>query len=167
MGLLGEGKVDIIEAFPPVDLQDGANTGDWVSMKNNKSITVLFGSGLGTAAQDPTITVQQASDNAGTGAKALNFTVIYRKQAATSLAAVGQWTRTTQTAANIYTNGTSAEEDLIWGVEIEASDLDVDNGFDHLRVTVADVGGNAQPGYALYLAEPVYARAPASVQSSL
>jgi hypothetical protein len=141
----------VVEGWVIVDLQTGANTGDWVSLKNYHNCAIKFHSAVGTAADDPTLTVQQASDVSGTGAKALNFTVIYRKQAATSLASTGTYTRTTQTAANTYTNATSAEQDLIWIVDFDASELDVDGGFDCLRATVADVGGNAQLGYLEYI----------------
>ena len=80
--------VDIVEGWPPVDLQDGNNTGDWVSLKNAERVAVVFVSGIGTNGQDPTLTLQQASDVSATGVKDLTFTTIYRKQAATSLAAV-------------------------------------------------------------------------------
>lgn len=162
------GAIDLVEGWVPVDLSAGANTGDWVSLRDWERVLVVFFSAVGTAGQDPTLTIQQAQDNAGTGAKALTFDTIYRKQAATSLAAVGTWTKTTQTAANTYTEGTSAEQDLIWVVEIQASDLDVDNGFDFVRATVADVGAAAQLGYLLYiLAGPKHAHAPENVLSPL
>ena len=159
--------VDMVEGFPAVDLQTGANNGDYVSLKNADRAAVVFISGLGTAGQDPTLTIEQATSNAGGGVKALNFTVIYRKQAATDLTGTAVWTRTTQTAANTYTNATSAEESLIWWVEFDASELDVDNAFDHIRGTVADIGGAAQPGYLFYLLKPKYPNLPANVMSAL
>lgn len=145
-------KINIVEGFLPVDLQSGANTGDWVSLKNYHNCAIVFMSAVGTAADDPTLTVQQATDvtNSASDAKDLDFTVIHRKQVATSLAAVGTWTRTTQSASNTYTNGTSAEEDLIWIVDFVDTELDAANGFDCLRATVADVGSNAQLGYLYY-----------------
>lgn len=160
--------LDMVEGFPCVDLQTAANTGDWVAARDFDKVAVVFISGVGTAGDDPTLTIQQATDNAGTGAKALNFATIYRKQAATSLAAVTAWTKTTQTAANTYTNATAAEEPLIWWAEFAGDDLDVANGFDHIRATVADVGGNAQPGYLFYLGRHGrYAQAPANKVSPL
>jgi len=161
-------NAQIVEGFPPRDLSSGANTGDWVSLKNYKHITILFGSGVGTAGDDPTLTIQQAQDVAGTGAKALNFTTIYRKQAATSLAAVGQWTKATQALANSYTDSDAAEQDALWAVEFDADQLDVDGGFDCVQASVADVGVNAQPGFLLYiLTEPRYPSAPESMLSAI
>lgn len=159
--------IDLVEGVPAVDLQDGANNGDWISLKNNQRVAVVFVSGLGTGGDDPTLTIQQAQDNGGTGSKALNFTEILTKQAATDLSSTGQWTRVTQSASNTYTDTDAAEQSLIWVVEFEAADLDVDNGFDHLRATVADIGSNAQPGYIFYIPVPLYGRAPEDVVSSL
>jgi len=147
-------KIDIIEGFPAVDLSAGANTGDYISIKNAERAAVVFVSGVGTAGDDPTLTLQQAQDVAGTGVKALNFMTIYVKQAAVSLAAVTGWTKVTQAAANTYTEATAAEQSLIWIVEIDPNELDVANGFDCIRATVADVGNNAQPGYLYYLVVP-------------
>ena len=161
-------QVQIVEGFPTVDLQTGANDGDYVSLKDYKHVAVVFTSGVGTASDDPTLTIQQASDNAGTGVKDLDFTVIMVKQAATSLASTGQWTKTTQAAANTYTSTTAAEQSLIWVVEFDADELDVDNDFDHIRATVADIGSNAQPGSLMYiLSEPRFPRAAADMLSAL
>ena len=166
------GVLDIVPAFGPVDLQDASGqhvTGDFVSLKNWGRVVVLFHSMLGTGAQDPTVTFRQAKDNADGSGKALSVVdTIYRKQAATSLLAVGQWTKTTQSAAATYTEGTSAEEEALWAIEIRAEDLDVDGGFDHIRMTVADVGGNAQLGAGYYiLCDPKHPAAPESVLSPL
>ena len=158
---------DLIEGVPAVDLQTGANDGDYVNVKNFSRIGVLFVSGVGTAADDPTLTIEQATNNSGGSVQALNFTVIFRKQAATNLTGTGAWTRTTQTAANTYTNGTAAEESLMWYVEFDEKELDVADGFDHIRATVADIGANAQPGYIMYIGKPKYPSAPESVISPL
>ena len=161
-------RLNIVEGFPAVLMNSGANNGDYVSLKNYRRVAVVFVSGVGTAGDDPTLTVQQASDVGGTGVKDLTFTDIYRKQAATSLAAVGSWTKTTQTTANTYTEATAAEQDLIWVVEFHAEQLDVANGFDCIRATVADVGTDAQPGYLFYLlADPRFSTAPANMPSAI
>lgn len=162
------GVLDIVEGFLPSNLATAANNGDYVSMKNWARCLIVFMSGVGTAGEDPTLTVQQATSNAGGGVKALTFDTIYRKQAATDLSGTGVWTKTTQTAANTYTEATAAEQDLIWVVEIKAEDLDVDGGFDFIRATVADVGAGAQNGGLLYiLCGPKYAQAPENVVSPL
>lgn len=154
--------VDIIEGFPAVDLSAGANNGDYISLKNAERAAVVFVSGVGTPGEDPTLTLQQAQDVSGTGAKALNFTTIYRKQAAVSLAGTAAWTKTAQAAASTYTNADAAEQSLIWVVEIDPSELDVENNYTCIRATVADIGSGAQPGYLFYLVEPKSKGTPAN-----
>jgi hypothetical protein len=143
-------RAQIVEGFAPVDLQAAANDGDWVSLKNYNHVTVIFHKKAGTAGDDPTLTLEQATAVAGTSAKGLNFTRIFTKQGA-ALNAVGTFTEVTQTAASTYTDATSAEVAAIWVVEIDAQDLDVNGGFDCVRARVADVGGNAQLGSLLYI----------------
>jgi len=151
----------LVAGFVPVDLQDGANNGDWVSMKNYNHLTVVFFKDAGTAGDDPTLTVKQATNVSGGSEKALNFTTIYTKQGA-DLATVGTFTKNTQAAANAYTDTASAEAQAIWVVEFDASDLDTNNNFDCVQASVADIGGNAQLGCLLYiLSEPSYAGATA------
>lgn len=160
--------LDMIEGFPAVNLATAANNGDYVNVRDFDRIAVVFISGIGTAGDDPTLVLQQATSNAGGSVKDLNFTVIYRKQAATSLASTTAWTRTTQTAATSYTNTDGAEQSLIWVVEIDPASLDVANGFDYIRATVASVGANAQSGYLFYLGRHGrYAQSPANKLSAL
>ncbi|MCI0380328.1 MAG: hypothetical protein L0215_22315 [Gemmataceae bacterium] len=147
----------IVAGFVPLDLQIQRD-GDWVSMKDFNHLTVIFYKAGGTDGDDAIVTLQQAQDNAGTGVKALNFTEIWRKQA-TDVQTIGQFTKTTQAAANTYTN-TDAHQQAIWVLEIDADMLDVDGGFDHVRLNLNDTGVNAQLGCVLYvLSEPRFAEA--------
>ena len=147
--------LDIVMAFRPIDMQDAAGehvTGDWVSMKNCDRILCVLMGGAGTAGQDPVFTLDQAKTNAGGSSKTLvKIDTIYRKQAATDLLTTGVWAKTTQTAAATYTNTDAAEQVKIHVVEVLATDLDVDGGFDHIRMTIPDVGGAAQLGAGLYI----------------
>jgi hypothetical protein len=142
-------QMNIEAAFVPVDMQTGANNGDWASMKDYRRCLVVLFKAAGTAGDDPVFKLQQATDNAGTGAKDLNFTVVYEKVG--TLASVAQFTRTTQSAATSYTNAASAEGQAIMVVEVKDADLDVSNDFTHIQLSVADVGSNAQLGCGLYI----------------
>ena len=53
----------------------GAMTGDWVNMKNAQRIAVVISADA--TAEDLTITLQQATDNAGADAKALTVKRFY------------------------------------------------------------------------------------------
>jgi hypothetical protein len=148
-------RAQIVAGFVPVDMQTAANNGDWVSLKNYNHATIVLFKAAGTAGDDPTITVQQATDVAGTGAKGLNFTRVFTKQGAQT--GIGTFTEVTQSAASTYTHTDGAENQALWVIEIDGPDLDVNGGFDCIRANVADVGGNAQLGCLLYiLTEPRY-----------
>lgn len=140
---------DIVPAIAPLDLQT-ARTGDYVSLKNAQGVAIVIFKGAGTAGDDPDFTVNQATAVAGTSAKALTFTTIFKKQG--TLTSVGTWSEVTQSASEVFSaDATSAEEQAVYVIQIDADELDVDNGFDCVSVDCADVGTNAQLGCAFYL----------------
>lgn len=160
---------DIVSGFVPVDMESGANTGDYVSLKNWDGICFVLFKAAGTANDDPTLTITQAQDVAGTGVKNLTaITDIYTKQG--TLTAVGSWTHTTQAAAaTLAGDGTSAESQGIYFTYIPTEALDTDNGFDCVKGAVADTGSaGAQLGCLLYiLVGPRYAAAPENLPSAI
>lgn len=142
-------EANIAAGFVPVDMQTAANDGDWINLASyGRCVAVLY-KAAGTAGQDPVFTLEQATTAAGGSSKALTFTTIYSKVG--TLTAIADWTKTTQTAAGTYTDTVSAEAQAIIAVEINAADLDVDNGFKFMRITIPDTGGNAQLGCAFYI----------------
>lgn len=143
-------EAQIVAAIIPVDSQTGANTGDYVSLKNYERCTIIVYKAAGTAGDDPVITVTQAQDVSGTGVKALNFTRVDAKVGAQT--GVGQFTTVTQASGNTYTDAVSAEAQGIFAIEFKAEDLDVNNGFDCLKVAIPDTGSaGAQILCALYV----------------
>jgi hypothetical protein len=143
-------EAQIVAAIIPVDSQTGANNGDWVSMKGYDRCSVVIYKAAGVAGDDPVLTLKQASDVAGTGAKALNFTRIDSKVGAQT--GVGTFTANTQAAGNTYTDAVSAEAQGLFVIEVKAEDLDVNNGFDCVQISVPDTGAaGAQLLCALYL----------------
>lgn len=145
-------QVQIVSGFLPVDMQAAANTGDWVSMKDYERCTIVFFKAAGTAGDDPTLTLQEATAVAGTGNQDLAaIDSVYVKQD-TALTGVGQFTKVTQAAAATYTDATSAEDAAIWVIDVKAEDMS--EGFDCINASVGDVGGNAQLGCLLYLLWP-------------
>lgn len=140
----------IVAAIIPVDSQTGANNGDWVSMKNFDRCTVVILKAAGVAGDDPVITMKQATDVAGTGAKALNFTRVDAKVGVQT--ATGLFTTNTQAAANTYTDLVSAESQALFVIEFQSSDLDTKNGFDCLQLSIPDTGAaGAQLISAIYI----------------
>ena len=135
-----------IYAFPPIDLANAAGLiTPYVSLKNYSRATLLLHKAAGGAAEAPTITLDQATAVAGTGTKALaSITRIYKKESAADLETVATWTLVTQAAAATFLAGVQLEG--IYSIDVRAEDLDVDNGFDCFRATIADVGITAQLG---------------------
>jgi hypothetical protein len=156
--------VNIVPAWGEAveDLNDD-QTGDYVCLKGYGKVGFLFVAEVATADDDPELALFQAKDVAGTDAKILNGIHTYwLKEAATNLAAVGTFTKTTQTADEKITfSNTSAEKSQLCWFEINAEDLDVDGGFDCIRVDgkqAASVG--AQFACGLYfLMDPRYPQA--------
>jgi hypothetical protein len=152
-------QATIVPLITPVDLSTAANNGDWFDMANyNRAVIVLY-KGIGTAGQDPIVKLQQAKTNAGTP-KDLLFTRIREKVGATALTAVSDFDLETQAGATSFTDAESAENEAMIVVEIKAADLDVQNGYHWVQLSVADVGANAQLGCGFaILTEPRFAQA--------
>jgi len=152
-------KMQIAAGFIPVNMATAANDGDYVSLKNYGRCAIILFKGAGTAGEDPVLTLQQAKDVAGTGMKNLIFDRIDSKQGS-DLFAIGTFTKITNSDHD-YTHTDAAENQAIWVIDVKAEDLDIANGFDCLRATVADVGTGAQLGALMYiLHEPRHATAP-------
>lgn len=153
-------QIQFVSAFAPgTDINTDAD-GDWVSLKNFDGCVVLFHKAAGTAGDDPSIKLQQATDVSGTSAKALTFNHIYHKIGATALSAIGTFTKVELTSATddldlVSVNSTDLLTDVgetLIAVNVRASDLDVDNSFDCLRLQIeGDDIGNSTLAAAYYL----------------
>lgn len=156
----------LVAGIIPVDLATAANNGDWVSLKLYGHVTCVLYTAAGTAGDDPIFKMQQATAVAGTSAKDLLFDTIYTKAVVgTAQTSIGQFTKVTQAAATSYTDATHAEIQKIYVVEFDAEDLDTENGFDCIQMSVADVGaGGAQIGCGFYiLSDPRYTPPPSAI----
>lgn len=147
---------DLILGAGPVNFATAANNGAWVNMAEAEAMNVLIVTGVGTAGEDPVITLEQAKDASGTGAKALTLRYVAYKIGATAInAAADVWVEVTSISrdnpAASYTNTDGAENEFIVLVYVLAQDLDINNGFKFIRGKVADVGSGAQLGVILYV----------------
>lgn len=141
-------EMQVVGNVVPVDVAAAAMGGDWVSLKNYRHVSIVLSKAAGGAAENATVTIQQASDVAGTGVKALNFTTFYRKEGA-DLTTVGTFTKVTQASGNTFT--ADGDSQGLYVLDFEADDLDADGGFDCVRLSIADVGVTAQLACAVYL----------------
>lgn len=139
---------DIVPAFVPVDMQSAANNGLWISLKYVTRLVCVLFKAAGTAGDNPVVTLQQATSNSGTGAKPLNFVRARTKIGA--IATTPQWSIVSQSASNTITPVSAASQAII-AVEIQATDLDLANGFDYVQLSIPDTGSNPQLGAAFYI----------------
>jgi len=159
---------DVSVGFQPVDMQTGANTGKRVSLRRASGLTVVFFKAIGTGGDDPVLTVQEHNaQSAGTSQNLAAIDHYYIKSATTpGLVGTETWTRTAQTlAATVTLTGLAASAAIVV-LEIDAAKLS--DGFTHLSVSVADVGGNAQLGGLLYFPRDLEVqRKPANLRAAL
>lgn len=122
----------------------------YVSMKGYQRCQIIISIADGTTVTGSTITLKQATAVAGTGEKALAFT---RMLANTDYAASKTMTETAVTS-NTFTTQTTNSKDSLYIIDVDASDLDVANGFDCLRVDGTGHAATASRGvvvlYNLY-----------------
>ena len=159
---------DLVAGILPLDLQT-ARTGDWVSLKNATGVTILIIKGAGTDGDDQTFTFEQADSVSGTAKNLATIAQYWQKEAATDLTGTGVWTRVTQTAAATVAPGDpSAQDAAMYVFYIPADQLDVDNGYDCVRVSNDGAGSNAQLGAAIYILDGLrYPAAPENVPNSI
>ena len=132
-----EAATHIVQIIAPRDGASGAATGDWVSLGGHDSIQVVYSSGAGTANQDVSVRLRQAKTAAGGAAKDLAAGQWHAAQHATDvgdgLAAVGSPGRFTD----------DGETQCLARVEVTADQLDVNDGFKYVTVSVTDSGSTA------------------------
>jgi hypothetical protein len=160
-------QMQIASGFVPVNLATAANNSDWVNLKSYTRLLILFFKGAAASGtEDPTVTVLQATDVAGTGSKALNISRSWTKTDA-DLTTIGQFTAGAP-STNTLTVASSAQKSALWLIEVLAADLDKNSGFSCVQANVADVGSVSQLGCLLYvLGEPRQSDTPALNPSAL
>lgn len=161
---------DISTGISPVDLSAAANTGKRVSLRNASGVAIVVFKAAGTAGQDPVLTLKE--HNASSGGTSQNLAVIdsYYVKSETTLDGDETWTRKTQAAAATLSDpggaGTSAEEEQIVVIEVDATQLS--DGFGYVSLDIADVGANAQVGGVLYILRDLTTqRTPANLAAPL
>ena len=112
--------------------------GDFVSMKNYQKLSIIITIDNGTTVTGTAITLDQATDVAATGVKALAFSEMW---ANTDVAASDTLVKTTVTS-NTFTTSTTNAKNLQYIIEIDATDLDLDNDFDCVRIGCASAANS-------------------------
>lgn len=137
-------KAKIVQGLAPITPANSVP--DYVSLKNFSRCTVIINVDNGATVTGSAITLKQATAVAGTSEKALAFDKVF---ANTDTGAADTLTETAVSSNTFTTDNTNAKN-LQYVIEIAASDLDVANNFDCLRVGAAN-GANMVCGITYIL----------------
>jgi hypothetical protein len=147
---------DVSLGVIPIDLNAGAATGKYVSLKRASGVLVVFVHAKGTSGGgDNALTLKQATDSGGDGA--VNLAVItkyYKKVNASALDGSETWAKVTQAAAATITeaSGEGPGDAAIWAFHVFGNQLS--DGFTHIRVDAAAVTGSSKPQLSAILYFP-------------
>lgn len=155
--LFAEGNNIVMGAVADMAGASGLAT-PWVSLRGYLKATLVFMKAVGNAAEDPVITLQQATAVAGTGAKALASITRADRKTGADPTVIGLFTAVTQAAASTYT--AEGGEGAVHCIDVRPEDLDKANNFDCVRATIADTGATATFGVLFWILHgPRYAGA--------
>lgn len=139
-----------IVSVAPASMAGAALNLPWISLKNYAHVAVVLIKAAGAVGEPPTITLQQATAVAGTGAKALSVVNRVDVKSGADITTIGQFTKVTQAAAATYVPA-AGNTQAIYVIEFDSDLLDLANGFDCFRATIASVGATSQIGALLYI----------------
>jgi hypothetical protein len=123
------------------------STPDYVSLKNFERICIIILVKNATTVTGSAITVKQATAVAGTSEKAVSFAKAYRNIDTAAADVLAEFAVTSDT----FTTNSTNSKNLMYVIEVQASDLDVAGGFDCIRAGTGDAtAATVTVLYALY-----------------
>ncbi|MYA17673.1 MAG: hypothetical protein F4Z28_13390 [Gammaproteobacteria bacterium] len=136
----------VVPILEPGSATTGALSSDWVSLAHGAgvAIQIVIEEGRAAAADDNTITLRQAKDAAGDDPIDLVPRRAYRRSSATSLADAAAATpevieRAADGSLDMHVDG---DMTTIYDIEIDASELDVNNDYAFIQARTAAVGSS-------------------------
>ena len=139
--------VSLLQATAIGALTSTVGDGSYVSLKGYARCAIILDVTDATTVTGGTITLKQATAVAGTGEKALAFT---RMLANTDVAAA-QTMVETAVSSNTFTTDTTNSKRLRYVMDVQASDLDLANSFDCIRLdSTGMANANGSVTYILY-----------------
>jgi hypothetical protein len=124
-------QAKIVSLFGPAGAS--TSTSDFISMKGYERCCVIISTLNSTTVTGSAITLNQSTDVANSGGKALAFSTQY---ANTDTGATDTLVETAVTS-NTFTTSTTNSKSLMNVIEIKATDLDITNSFDCFAVKLA------------------------------
>ena len=106
------------------------STPDYVSLKNYNRMTAIICVDNGSGVTGTAVTLVQATNVAAGGAKALPFTKVWVNADISATDTLVE----TAVSNNTFTTATTSDTNLLYVIDIDPATLDIDNGFDCVRV---------------------------------
>jgi len=122
----------VVQGLAPIT--PSSSEPDYVNLANFKKATVIISVDNGSTVTGSAITLKQATDASGTSEKALSFSKVW---AITDTGAGDEPTETDVTS-DTFTTDTTNTKNLLYQIEVDAADLDMDDGFTFLRAGTGD-----------------------------
>ncbi len=130
-------KLKIVTGIPPGILATTVGDGDYVSMKDYSHLSIVLTIDNGGSPTGTAVTLKQAQDVAGGGEKELAFDKVWKNIDTDASDALVE----TVVASNTFTSSVGANKNLKYVMEIDESDLDVDGGFNSVRIDCLFMAG--------------------------
>lgn len=140
-------RMKVVVGCAPAALTSTAGDGDYVSMKGYDRLTIILSVLNATTVTGGAVTLKQATDvtNSLSDEKALSFSTVYANTdvvAAEALTAVA-------VVSDTFTTSTTNSKSLLYIIEVKSTDLDINNGFDCVRLDSTLMA--AATGCAIYI----------------
>ncbi len=131
----GTRTVDKCKIVPALTATTPAgSTPKLVSMKGYYHLTVIIKAKNATGVTGSAITLAQSKTVAGANSKALGFTYVFASTDTANSVALTN----TAVASNTFTTANTANAQLMYVIEVDATSLDSANGFDCINVATAN-----------------------------
>ena len=125
----------IVEAFPPIDTTGAIQTGNALHVGNSSHAIVVIKTGL-WAGGNAAVTLHQATSQGFGDEKALAFSIMWTNDGATGASLL----TSTAVVSDTFNVDTAL---AMYVIDISVDTLDVDGGFDYIRVKTGSPGANA------------------------
>ncbi len=136
-------KMKFVEGLAPI--VPSMSTPDYVNLKNYNHLTIVIDASNAVTVTGSAITLKQATTVAGAGEKPLSFTKAWRNVDTAASDLLAEFA----VASDAFTADATNSKKLMYVIEVDANDLDLDNGFDCLRLGTGNAV--AQTVNALYI----------------
>lgn len=155
----------IFVMVPPIDMGGGANAGiTRVDMSLYRHAEIIIVKAAGQAGEPVVVTLWQTNVGTGGTPKALNIPHGIYVKYATNIEDATAFEKEAADAspnAHQYTSTSSISKEAVISIPVNASDMDVNNGYVWLHANIADTGAAGAVGTCFILAtDPQYQPAP-------